>query len=61
MFANKIGCTVYEKTVKNHMESYVPHFLPTVYWEDTVAQVQTRDVHETAGSDLVLHSGGVAV
>ena len=54
MFANKIGCTVYEKTVKNHMESYVPHFLPTVYWEDTVAQVQT-------GTSMKLHSGGVAV
>lgn len=32
MYTNKIGCTVYEKTVKNRMESYVPHFLPTVYW-----------------------------
>lgn len=41
MFVNKIGCTVYEKTVKNRMEAYVPHFIPAVYWEDTVAQVQT--------------------
>lgn len=41
MFTNKIGCTVYEKTVKDRMEAYVPHFIPTIYWEDTTAQVQT--------------------
>lgn len=41
MFTNKIGCTVYEKTVKNRMESYTPHFIPAIYWEDTTAQVQT--------------------
>lgn len=41
MYTNKIGCTVYEKTVKNRMEAYVTHFFPAIYWEDTKAQVQT--------------------
>ncbi|WP_295219836.1 hypothetical protein [Ruminococcus sp.] len=41
MYANKIGCTVYERAVENRMEAYVPHFIPAVYWEDTTAQVQT--------------------
>ena len=41
MFTNKVGCTVYEKTVKDRMEAYIRHFIPTIYWEDTTAQVQT--------------------
>lgn len=42
MFTNKVGCTVYEKTVgENRMESYVPHFIPAIYWEDTRGQTQS--------------------
>ena len=42
MYTNKVGCTVYEKTVANRMEVYARHFIPAVYWEDTTAQVQTN-------------------
>ena len=41
MFTNKIGCTVYEKTVQNHEEAYVRHFIPLVYWENTKAQIMS--------------------
>ena len=42
MYTNKIGCTVYEKTVgEDRMESYVRHFIPTIYWEDTRGQTQS--------------------
>lgn len=41
MFTNKIGCTVYEKTVQDHEEAYIRHFIPIVYWENTRAQTQS--------------------
>lgn len=42
MFTNKIGCTVFERTIgKDRMEQYVQHFFPTIYWEDTRGQTQT--------------------
>ena len=35
MFTNKIGCTVFERTVgKVRMEQYVRLFFPAIYWVD---------------------------
>lgn len=32
MFTNKIGCTVFARTVgKDRMEQYVRHFFPAIY------------------------------
>lgn len=41
MYSNKLWCTVYERKIENHTEVYVPHYYPTVYWEDTKAQVKS--------------------
>ena len=42
MFTNKIGCTVFERTVgKDRMEQYVRHFFPAIYWEDMKGQSQS--------------------
>ena len=42
MYTNKIGCTVYERTVgKDRMEAYVRHFFPTIYGEDVRGQTQS--------------------
>lgn len=42
MYTNKIGCTVYERTVgADRMEAYTRHFIPTVYWEDKRGQSVT--------------------
>lgn len=39
MYTNKIGCTVYERTVgSDRMETYVRHFIPRIYWEDARGQ-----------------------
>lgn len=39
MFTNKIGCTVFARTVgKDRMEQYVRHFFPAAYWEDMKGQ-----------------------
>ena len=42
MYTNKIGCTVFARTVgKDRMEQYVRHFFPAVYWEDMKGQSQS--------------------
>ena len=42
MFTNKIGCTVFARTVgKDRMEQYVRHFFPAIYWEDMKGQSQS--------------------
>ena len=43
MYTNKIGCTVFARTVgKDRMEQYVRHFFPAVYWEDMKGQSQSN-------------------
>lgn len=42
MYTNKIGCTVYERTVgADRMEAYVRHFIPAIYWEQSVGQAKS--------------------
>ena len=42
MYTNKIGCTVFARTVgKDRMEQYVRHFFPAIYWEDMKGQSQS--------------------
>lgn len=41
MFTNQVGCTVYERTVSDdRMETYIRHFIPDIYWENTTGQMQ---------------------
>lgn len=42
MYTNKIGCTVYKRTAgANRMETYIRHFIPAIYWEDSAGQAQS--------------------
>lgn len=51
MYTNKIGCTVYERTVgADRMEAYKRHFIPTIYWEDVRGQSATGNGMQQADS-----------
>lgn len=54
MFTNKVGCTVYEKTVKDRMESYVRHFIPTIYWEQSRGQAKSGNGMQPSDSVLCI-------
>jgi len=43
MFTNQIGCTVWEKAVKDRAPAYVRHEEGALYWENTSGQeISTR-------------------
>lgn len=55
MYTNKVGCTVYERTIgTDRMETYVRHFIPSIYWEDTKGQTQSGTSRKQQDSVLCM-------
>lgn len=43
MFTNKVGCTIYEKTVRERAPAYIRHITGPIFWQPSEG--------ETTGSD----------
>ena len=60
MFTNSECCTVWEKTIQDHMEVYVPHVFYDVYCQSTTAQtVQNTSREPDDGYLFIIHQSKI--
>ena len=60
MFTNENACTIWEKTIQDHMEVYVPHVFYDVYCQTTTAQtVQNTSREPNDGYLFIIHQSKI--
>lgn len=60
MFTNSQACTVWEKTIQDHMEAYVPHVFYDVYCQATTAQtIQNTSREPNDGYLFIIHASKI--